>query len=521
MWAVRFQPGASAHSLYLTPIAGRGTHPTKERLICWAREIDVSSHNRRDFILYQLAAASASSGLKAAGKNDEIRMGHIGVGIQGMNLLRGFHAIPGVRNVVACDLYDGHLACARETAEGIESTKEYRKVLERKDIDAVAIATPDHWHHQMVLEALSAGKHLFVEKPLAWNIEQGQDIVAAVAKTKLLLQVGSQAKTSALTAKAREIIASGALGRINMVRMDDARNAPEGAWVYPIPPDASPETIDWEKFHGPAPEKAFDPKIFFRWRCWWEYSGGVATDLFVHLITDMHEALNLVAPVSAVSQGGLFRWKDGRTVPDVMNSILQYPDGTLMDVYVDLANAHSKREILIMGSEGTLVKDSKRLVLYPEAKHKRVQRYGTSAWPKECRRAISKRRGTARRRAAAATAAEARAGEGGDGGTGSGASRVLHSLAARVFFTRNLAVSVLCCLATKSRMPSLDCAYPSRPPGAVAVEINSGLISSTVAYPPRCFRARGNSPSSIRSVAAAHLFDAVWPLMVAVSKAAV
>ena len=345
----------------------------------------MSSHNRRDFILYQLAAAGAGSGLKAAGKNDEIRMGHIGVGIQGMNLLRGFHSVPGVRNVVACDLYDGHLACARETAEGIETTKEYRKVLERKDIDAVAIATPDHWHHQMVLDALSAGKHVYVEKPLAWNIEQGRDIVAAVAKTKLLLQVGSQAKTSALTAKAREIVASGALGRVNMVRMDDVRNAPEGAWVYAIPPDASPETIDWEKFHGPAPKKAFDPKIFFRWRCWWEYSGGVATDLFVHLLTDMHETLNVTAPTSVVSQGGLFRWKDGRTVPDVMNSIFQYPDGTLMDVYVDLANAHSKREILIMGSEGTLVKDSKRLVLYPEAKPAEVQRYGTGAWPKEMR----------------------------------------------------------------------------------------------------------------------------------------
>jgi Predicted dehydrogenases and related proteins len=143
----------------------------------------------------------------------------------------------------------------------------------------VVIATPDHWHHRMTLDALDAGKHVYVEKPMTWSIEQGREVVAAVQKSGKLLMVGSGAKTSALTAKAREIVKSGVLGKVNMVRMLNHRNNPEGAWVYPIPPDASPRTVDWARFLGPAPKRAYDPKVFFRWRCWWEYSGGVATDL--------------------------------------------------------------------------------------------------------------------------------------------------------------------------------------------------------------------------------------------------
>jgi predicted dehydrogenase len=334
-------------------------------------------------VVYQMAAARAP--LAAAGPNGEIRLGHIGTGIQGMSLLRNFHAVPGVRNIVAADLYDGHLACAAETAPGIETTKEYRRILDRKDIDAVVIATPDHWHHRMVLDALSAGKHVYCEKPLTWSIEQGADIVQAVAQSKLLLQVGSQAKTSTLTAKAREIVKSGVLGRISMVRMSDQRNSPEGAWLYPVPPDASPATIDWDKFHGIAQRKEFDPKIFFRWRCWWEYSGGVATDLFVHLLTDLHEVLDVPAPASAVSQGGIFRFNDGRSVPDVMSTIFQYPDGALVDCFVDLANERGQREIVIMGTDATLVKDRRQLTIYPEVKRPNVQGYGSSAWPKAMR----------------------------------------------------------------------------------------------------------------------------------------
>ncbi len=336
-------------------------------------------------IVYKLV--NSGPYLRAAGPNDQIGLGFIGVGIQGMGLLRSFKAIPGVRIVAAADVYDGHLARAKELTDGaIETGREYQAVLERKDVDAVVIATPDHWHRQMVLDALAAGKDVYIEKPMTWSIEQGKDIIAAVKKAGRLLQVGSQGKTSALTAKAREIVKSGALGKVNMVRMANNRNSPEGAWVYPVPPDASPQTIDWQKFLGPAPKRPFDPKVFFRWRCWWEYSGGVATDLFVHLLTTLHELMDAVGPKSVVSQGGIWRWNDGRTVPDVMNSIFEYPEGFVADLYVNLGNSRELHGTTIMGSEGTLVTGGRgpfggALVLYPEPVVAEAQRYGIRAWP--------------------------------------------------------------------------------------------------------------------------------------------
>ena len=200
------------------------------------------------------------------------------------------------------------------------------------------------------------------------------------------MQVGSGTKTATLTAKAREIVKSGVLGKVSMVRMANNRNTAGGAWVYPIPLDASPQTIDWQRFLGPAPKRAFDPKIFFRWRCWWEYSGGVATDLFVHLLTTLHEIMDVTAPKSVVSQGGIYRWNDGRTVPDVMNSVYEYDQGFLADLYVNLTNARGQSNNAIMGSDATLVVESSRLVLTAESKVLDAQAYAVACWPDARRR---------------------------------------------------------------------------------------------------------------------------------------
>jgi predicted dehydrogenase len=176
-----------------------------------------------------------------------------------------------------------------------------------------------------------------------------------------------------------------------MVRMLNHRNSPEGAWVYPIPPDASPQTVDWTRFLGPAPKRAYDPKIFFRWRCWWEYSGGVATDLFVHELSQLHEIMDVPGPKSVVTQGGIYRWDDGRSVPDVMNSVYEYDPGFLADVYVNLGNSHEMHGTVIMGSQGTLALGERRrggatLTLYPEPAPSAAQRYGTNGWPEATRR---------------------------------------------------------------------------------------------------------------------------------------
>ena len=334
-------------------------------------------------VAYQVVAAGAQ--LKAAAAYDRVRMGFIGSGLRGSQLLGDFVKSPGVVPVVVADLYDGCLQRAQEQTEGaIETTKDYRAVLDRKDIDAVVIATPDHWHKKMTLDALSAGKHVYIEKPLTWSIEEGPEIIAAAAQSKRLLQVGSGAKTSAVTAKARELVKSGVLGKIMQVKMVNNRNTPEGAWIYPIPPDASPKTIDWAKFLGDRPKKPFDAKTFFRWRCWWEYSGGVATDLFVHMTSQLHEVMSVEAPTSVVSQGGLFRWNDGRTVPDFMSSVYEYP-GFLAEMSVNQCNGFAPRMMQIAGTEGTLEVGADRIVHNFEPKPDNVQRYGSISWPKEMR----------------------------------------------------------------------------------------------------------------------------------------
>jgi predicted dehydrogenase len=335
-------------------------------------------------ILYKLAGPKPV--LKAAGPNDTIGLGFIGVGIRGSEHVTTFSKIPGVRAIIAADCYDGHLAWAKEATEDkIETTKDYQAVLERKDVDAVVISTPDHWHTRMVLDSLAAGKHVFVEKPMTYTIAEGKQIIEAVKKSGKLLMVGSQAKTSTLIAKAREVAKSGVLGKLNMARLGDYRNSPEGAWVYPIPADASEKTIDWNRWQGPAPKRAFDPKIVFRWRCWWEYSGGVATDLWVHNLTTIHEILDIKAPPkSVVAQGGIFRFPDGRTCPDLLVGVMEYPD-FILEITANLGSTRRATETMVAGSEASLSLTRKGVLVTFEPTPSPIAFYGLNGWPKALR----------------------------------------------------------------------------------------------------------------------------------------
>ncbi|MFN9919355.1 MAG: Gfo/Idh/MocA family protein [Acidobacteriota bacterium] len=334
-------------------------------------------------LVYTLKGAASAP---APATKETVNLGFIGSGIRGKQLIDEFMDVKGARGVAVADLYDGCLQRAKEQlGEGIAVGKDYRRVLDNKDVDAVVIATPDHLHERITLDALAAGKHVYVEKPMTWSFAEGPRIIAAAKASGKVLQVGSQAKTSALTAKAKEIVASGALGKVNMIRMGNHRNNAEGAWVYPIPPDASEKTIEWARFLGKAKKRPFDAKQFFRWRCWWDYSAGVAGDLFVHQFTQMHEIMGTKGPKSAVSQGGIFRWNDGRTVPDIMNSLLEYPEGFLVDVYVTQANSYAPRGILILGDGGTLQVEGRRMTLIPEPKYGDAQMYGSLNFPKKLR----------------------------------------------------------------------------------------------------------------------------------------
>ena len=334
-------------------------------------------------VLYKLAGPKPE--LRAAAPNDQIGLGFIGVGIRGSGNLDTFKVMPGVRPIMAADCYDGHLTWAKEATDGkIETTKDYHQLLARKDIDAVVISTPDHWHTRMILDALAAGKHVYIEKPMTYRIPEGRQIIEAVRKTGKLLMVGSQGNTSPLTAKAREVVKSGVLGKLNMARLADYRNSPEGAWVYPIPSDASPQTIDWTRWLGSSPKLPFDPKRFFRWRCWWEYSGGVTTDLWVHQFTTFHEIMDVKGPRSAVAQGGIYRWKDGRTCPDLMTAVFEYPD-CLLEITANLGNSRPTTGLTISGSEGSLTFGRETVLVTFEPPYGEVASYGLNGWPKELR----------------------------------------------------------------------------------------------------------------------------------------
>ena len=334
-------------------------------------------------MLFQLAGPKPK--LKAAGPNDQIALGFIGVGIRGSGHLDTFQKMPGVRPVMAADCYDGHLAGAKEATGGkIATTRDYHELLARKDVDAVVIATPDHAHARIVLDALAAGKHIYVEKPLTYTIAEGKVICDAVKKSGKFFQVGSQNKSSALTAKAREVVKSGILGKINMVRLATYRNTPEGAWVYPVPLDASPQTIDWQRWLGAAPKRDFDAKRVFRWRCWWEYSGGVATDLWVHELTTMHEMMDVQGPRSAVAQGGIYRFDDGRTCPDLLIGLYDYPGFTL-EITANLGNTTGGVSMAILGSEGTLTTGRGGVQVAFEPAASPIAAYGLNGWTKENR----------------------------------------------------------------------------------------------------------------------------------------
>jgi len=322
--------------------------------------------------------------LMAAKPNDQIAMGYIGAGIRGSYLIDSFRKTPGVKPLIVADLFDGHLEWAKETIPGIETTKDYHAVLARKDIDAVTVATPDHWHVRIVLDALAAGKHVYCEKPLTWSIDEGKSVIEAQKKSGKLVMVGSQGKTSPWIQKAKELVRDGALGKISMVRMVNHRNSPGGAWVYPIPANASPETIDWARFLGKAPKIPYSPERFFRWRCWWEYSGGVATDLWVHLLTSLHEMMSVEGPNSVVAQGGIYKFKDGRSVPDVLSAVFEY-DTFVTDMYVNLCNAGAQGSpITVMGTEATMSfgKRGELMVDY-EPPQSPVESYGLNGWTKD------------------------------------------------------------------------------------------------------------------------------------------
>ena len=288
--------------------------------------------------------------------NDMIQLALIGAGIQGQGDTHNALQVPGVKLVAVADCYDGRLAHCKELwGSDVFTTRDYREILARKDVDAVLIATPDHWHKQAAVDSMKAGKDVYLEKPMIHLYSDGPEIINTVHSTNRILQVGSQRVSSVVYAKAKELLAAGAIGKLNMVSARWDRNSSIGAWNYSIPLDASPETCDWPRFEGTAPKMAFSAERFFQWRKWKDYGSGVAGDLFVHLFSGTHFITGAHGPTRAMATGGLRFWKDGRDADDVLLALFDYPEGFNLSLRVNFVDGGEESEgFLFTGSEGQM-----------------------------------------------------------------------------------------------------------------------------------------------------------------------
>jgi predicted dehydrogenase len=294
-------------------------------------------HTRREFLKTAAAGSMAASvttlvGAQTPGQsrevppNERIQIALIGAGGQGMGDTRVALRVPGTELTAVADIYDGRLTRSKEIwGAQVFTTRDYREVLARPDVDAVIIATPDHWHARITNDAMKAGKDVYVEKPMVQKVEDGLTVVDVSRQTNRIVQVGSQRVSSIIYAKAREIYRSGVIGQLNLVEAWINRNSALGAWQYTIPPDASPQTVDWDRFLGNAPKRPFEPIRLFRWRNYRDYGTGIPGDLFVHLFSGIHYVLDSLGPTRIMATGGLRYWTDGRDVPDVMLALYDYP----------------------------------------------------------------------------------------------------------------------------------------------------------------------------------------------------
>jgi len=336
-----------------------------------------------------------------------IRLGIIGFGIRGKQLMRaaGFpepswideqiqdHAenkrntnyesymeqeqldieVNGVCDVFTVYSEEAALAGSNVNREGAKgkmgkAPKQYRtylELLDAPDIDAVIIATPDHWHATMAIEAARRGKHVYCEKPVSWTVPETYELVKVVKEKGIVFQLGHQGRQTESYTKAKEAIEKNVLGKVNLIEVCTNRNDPNGAWVYDIHPEANPSTIDWDQFIGPAPAHEFSLERFFRWRCWWDYSTGLNGDLLTHEYDAINQVLGIGIPGSVASSGGIYFFKDGRTVPDVLQVVMEFPKHELTFLYSATLASDRSRGKVIMGHDANM-EISDRLVIYAD-----------------------------------------------------------------------------------------------------------------------------------------------------------
>jgi predicted dehydrogenase len=341
-----------------------------------------NSYDRRDFLktvgatgLTLEAAKSAlasksatkATGGRVIGANDRINIGVIGCGSRAGSVARTFAQIGQADNscqiVAACDVYEKR---KREMAERYKAKAytDYRELLQQSDIDAVYIATPDHWHAKNAIDAMDHGKDVYLEKPMVHTNDEARQLVATVKETKRVLQVGSQTTSADIWAKAKKAIADGAIGQMLMSQGSYHRNSIEGEWNWDIDPGAGPDGkgdnhIDWDLWLGTqyklATKRAFDADRFFRFRKYWDYSLGIASDLFYHVIAPLNICWDEPQfPVKVMATGGIYVFKEKREVPDTFHLMAEYAKGHSLVLSSSMAN-DTHIPGLIRGHEGTII----------------------------------------------------------------------------------------------------------------------------------------------------------------------
>lgn len=280
-----------------------------------------------------------------------------------------------VRITAVCDVFDKHALNGMEVGANLfrkgtggemgEAPRRYgtyQELCAASDVDAVVIVTPDHIHVPVVLEAARQGKHVYCEKPLSWTVEETFEVRKVVKDTGIVFQLGHQGRQTDSYQVARSLIERGVIGKISLIEVCTNRNDPNGAWVYDIDPEANAGNIDWKQFIGPAPWHDFSLERFFRWRCWWDYSTGLSGDLFTHEYDALNQILDLGIPRSAMATGGVYFYKDGRSVPDVLNMAFEYPERDLTLLYSATLASEKKRGKVIMGHDGYMELDETLLI---------------------------------------------------------------------------------------------------------------------------------------------------------------
>jgi len=347
------------------------TASTRRHFLCSssATVLSAASVGAANSLTPGLPARSAS---RLLGANDRINIGSIGCGGMGTGHIRSFmqqsEQKQDIQIVAVSDIYSSRKERARTVAKLAEKDAhhDYRELLARSDVDAVFIATPDHWHAQMAIDALAAGKDVYLQKPITYTIDEARRVAEAAAKHNRILQVGVQGVSDPRSQIARQIIEQGEIGELLWAQATSSRNSLYGEWNYVIDPEGSPETIDWNRWLGPAPKRRFSAERYFRWRKYWDYSGGIATDLYYHSLGPLLVAMGPQFPVAVSATGGIYIQKD-REVPDTYSTVIEYPE-FYISLSGSMANAAAVRyhSRVIYGHKGTILFEDNKVLVVPE-----------------------------------------------------------------------------------------------------------------------------------------------------------